>query len=451
MNFPEGFIWGGASSAYQIEGAYNEDGKGLNTWDVMTHDVGHVKHFENGDVACDHYHRFKEDIALFKELGIKAYRFSINWARVIPEGVGAVNEKGLKFYSDLIDEMIAAGIEPVLSLYHWEYPYALHKRGGWLNPDAPLWFEEYVRVIVDAFSDRVKFWMTINEPQCVVGCGYVIGSHAPFLKTDRRDQFAMVHNVLLSHGRAVKVIRENAKLKPQIGIVPTAPVFVPRDGSAEAIAEAKAKTFDMRNSGVFSVSLWSDPIFLGKYPEECKEYYGEGYFEPSSEDMMLISQPLDFYSCTIYYSSAKPVSEEEHYKANEYQGDPRTMINWVVHEDVMYWMCKFMYERYKLPIFVAENGMAGMDWVAVDGKVHDPQRIDYTTRYLRRMKDAIDEGVPVMGYLHWSVMDNFEWAHGYSMRFGLIHVDYATQKRTIKDSGYWYRSVIDSNGSVLFE
>ncbi|MCQ2531156.1 MAG: GH1 family beta-glucosidase [Saccharofermentans sp.] len=449
MGFPEGFMWGGASSAYQIEGAYKADGKGLNVWDVYTHQPGHVKHFENGDVACDHYNKYKEDVALFKELGIKCYRFSINWPRILPNGVGEVNEAGIKFYSDLIDELIKAGIEPVVSLYHWEYPHELFKKGAWLNPESPLWFEEYVKVVVDAFSDRVKYWMTINEPQCVVGCDYMTGSHAPFMKHERCDLILMVHNVLLSHGRAVKYIREHAKQPGKIGIVPTAPVFVPKDNSKEAIEEARAKTFDMRNAGLFSVSLWSDPIFLGKYPEECKEFFGDSMITPSKEDMDLISQELDFYSCTIYYSSSTPVPDNVQYKENEYQGDPRTTINWVVHEDVMYWMCKFMYERYKKPIFVAENGMANMDWVSLDGKVHDPQRIDFTHRYLLQMKKAIDEGVPALGYIHWSVMDNFEWAHGYSQRFGLIYVDYATQKRTIKDSGYWYREVIENNGGNL--
>lgn len=447
MSFSKDFMWGAASAAYQLEGAYKEDGKGLNIWDVYSRIPGNVHCMETGDVACDHYHRYKEDIELFKQIGIKNYRFSISWARVMPDGTGTINEEGLKFYSDLVDELLSAGIEPLVTLFHWDYPYELYRKGGWLNDESPLWFEEYTKVVVDALSDRVRYWMTINEPQCFIGCGYFAGTHAPFLKLANRDLVYMSHNVLLAHGRAVKCIRENAKKEPVIGFAPTGPVYVPKDNSAEAIEKARAKSMTIKEALFFSSTWWSDPIFFGKYPDEAYEVFGDDMITPSKEDMELISQPLDFYGANIYYSQSlkNPVS----YRDNEYIGCPKTSMDWVVTEDVLYWAAKFWYERYKKPVLITENGMAAQDWVNLEGKVSDPNRIDYIARYVKRLKDAADEGIPVMGYMYWSIMDNYEWAYGYDKRFGLIYVDYITQKRTIKESGYWYKKLIESNGEIL--
>lgn len=446
MGFCKDFMWGAATAAYQIEGAYNEDGKGLNIWDVTSKPNGRVNHSENGHVACDHYHRYKEDIKLFKELGLKYYRFSINWARVLPDGIGRINEEGLKFYSDMVDELLAAGIEPMVTLYHWDYPYALYLKGAWGNPDSPLWFEEYTKVVVDALSDRVKYWFTINEPQCVIGLGYDVGGHAPFQQCDNKTILIMVHNLLLSHGRAVKYIREHAKQKPMIGFTPIGPVKIPENDSPEAIEKARAESFSLERK-FFSLSLYSDPVILGHYPEEAYQYFGEDMIQPSQEDMELISQPLDFYGMNIYYSEGS--FAESGYQSNEYQGIPRTAMEWLIDERVMYWSPKFIYERYHLPILITENGMANTDWPALDGKVHDPQRMDYIERYLRAYKKAAEEGIPIIGYLYWSVMDNFEWAYGYDKRFGMIYVDYQSQERIIKDSGYWYKSVIESNGENI--
>lgn len=446
MGFSKDFIWGAATASYQVEGAAFEDGKGLNIWDVTSKPDGRIKHNENGDVACDHYHRYKDDIKLFKELGIKYYRFSISWSRVIPDGMGEVNEKGLQFYSDLVDELLAAGIEPLITLYHWDLPYEIYLRGGFSNPEFPDWFEHYTKVVIDKLSDRVKYWITMNEPQCAIGLGYFMGTHAPFLQCDNKTILRKLHYYLLAHGRAVKCIRENAKLKPQIGFAPIAPVRIPKNNTPEAIEAAKKETFSM-NDLFFSLTLYSDPIMLGKYPDEAYELFGDDMVVPEPGDMELISQPIDFYGMNIYYSSANRV--ETGYAANEYQGVPRNAMGWVIDAEVMYWSPKFIYERYKKPILMTENGMAVSDSISLDGKCHDPQRIDFMHRYLKEYKRAADEGIPLMGYLYWSAMDNFEWGHGYDMRFGLIYVDYRNQKRTIKDSGYWLKEVIESNGENL--
>ncbi|MGN0152947.1 MAG: GH1 family beta-glucosidase [Lachnospiraceae bacterium] len=448
MSFSNDFIWGAASAAYQIEGAYNEDGKGLSIWDVYAGNHGNTRYNENGRTACDHYHRVDEDIAIMKEMGIPYYRFSISWPRVIPQGTGKVNEKGIQFYSDLVDKLIANGIEPMITLYHWDYPYALHQKGAWLNEESSEWFLEYTKVVVDALSDRVQYWITINEPQCILGCGHFIGIHAPFAKLPAGDQLKMGHNILLSHGKAARYIRQNAKRKPVIGFSPIGPSFIPADDSEEAVEAARVKTFSIGGERFsFSLSYWSDPVFLGRYPEELYETFGDMVPEFTKEEWELVTEPLDFYGTNIYYSQAEETTME--YPENRYQGSPETHVGWVVSPEVMYWSSRFLYERYKKPILITENGMAEHDWICLDGKVHDSYRIDYTHRYLKEYKRAAEEGIPLMGYIHWSLMDNYEWAEGYTQRFGLVYVDYTTQKRTIKDSGYWYRDVIAGNGENL--
>lgn len=448
MGFPKDFKWGVASAAYQIEGAYNEDGKGLNIWDVYAGRDNHTEFNEDGKVACDHYHRVDEDIANMVELGVKYYRFSISWTRVIPEGIGKINEKGLQFYSDLVDKLLKNGIEPMITLYHWDYPYELHKRGGWLNNDSPDWFLEYTKVVVDALSDRVSYWITINEPQCILGCGYFIGTHAPFQHASMGDLLKMGHNILLSHGNAVRYIRQNAKKKPVIGFAPIGPCHIPKNDSDEAVREAKEKTFS--TNGIefsFSISYWSDPVFLGDYPKELYDDFGYMVPQFTQEQKELVTEPLDFYATNIYYSEAPRVTDT--YPENRYQGCPETGMDWVVSPEVLYWSPQFLYERYGKPILISENGMGDHDWVCMDGGVHDTYRIDYMHRYLLELRHAGEAGVPLMGYMYWSIMDNFEWALGYRKRFGLIYVDYRTQERIIKDSGYWYKKVIADNGESL--
>lgn len=448
MGFSKDFMWGAASAAYQVEGAWQEDGRKPSIWDVCGRGRNIVQYNENGDVACDHYHRYKEDVALMKEMGLKYYRFSISWTRVIPDGTGEVNEKGIQFYSDLVDELLANGIQPMVSIFHWDYPYALYQKGGWMNPESSEWFLEYTKVLVDALSDRVSCWLTMNEPQCFIGCGYETGVHAPFLKVSPKDLITMTHNVLLAHGKAVKYIREYAKTKAEVSFAPIAPVYIPRDNSPAAVEEARKRTFSMKKQALtFGLTWWSDPVILGKYPDEAYELLGDDMPVYSEEDMKLISQPLDFYGMNVYYSEGGFTPGT--YPENMWQGRGLTAMNWPVSPEVLYWSSKFIYERYGLPIVITENGMAGMDWIHLDGKVHDSYRIDFTRRYLRELRRAVEDGIPVKGYMHWSVMDNFEWALGYNKRFGLIYVDYQTQERTIKDSGYWYKEVIRENGENL--
>lgn len=449
MQFSNDFLWGAASASYQIEGAYLEDGKGENIWDAYCQEGGHVAHGENGNVACDHYHLFREDVKMMQKMGIKNYRFSISWTRILPDGTGAVNQKGIQFYSDLVDALLEAGITPMITLFHWDYPYALHKRGGWLNPDSSDWFVDYAKIVVDALSDRVTYWMTINEPQVFIGCGYAIGKFAPFQKLPARDLAQMSHNVLLAHGKTVKMIRECAKKTPKIGFAFSTPCTTPTDNSPLAIEIARQKSFAFtRERFAFETAWWADPIFLGDYPQDAYSVLKSDMPEIKEGDMELISQPVDFYGVNIYYRQAEE-NPNTHVEL-DYVGCPRTQMGWPVTPDALYWGPKFLFERYGKPILISENGMASHDWVQLDGKVHDPGRIDYMKRYLRELHRAMQDGTEVMGYMYWSIMDNFEWADGYDKRFGLVYVDYRTQERTIKDSGYFYQTVIETNGETIF-
>ena len=453
MPLPKDFMWGVATASYQIEGAWNEDGKGPSIWDTYTHWRNTPVHnHENGDVACDHYHRMKEDVALMKEIGVKAYRFSISWPRVIPDGTGEINKKGMQFYSDLVDELLKNGIEPLVTIYHWDMPQAIFERGGWLNPEVIGWFENYTKVVVEALSDRVSYWFTINEPQIFLGLGYYMGSHAPFLKLADRDLFRMSKNVMLAHGTAVQTIRKYAKKTPKVSFAPTGPSFIPDDDSPEAIEKARHQTFAFDEFGyMLSNSLWSDTIILGKWPEGLKEFFGEDFVDFTEEEWKTVTSPLDFYGMNIY-AAMRDLSKLSAAEGNEaLSGEPLTALKWSITPDVLYWSAKFMYERYGLPIMITENGCACTDSVHLDGKVHDPQRIDFLKRYIRAFYKAGEDGIPLVGYTHWSFMDNFEWADGYDPRFGLVYVNYQTQERTLKDSAYWYKEVIETNGESLWK
>lgn len=448
MGFREDFVWGVASSAYQIEGAAFEDGKGRTIWDVAAHE-GKCYQGENADVSCDHYHRYKEDVAIMKELGVKAYRLSINWARVLPEGTGRVNEKGIAFYSDLIDELIAAGIEPYITLYHWELPYELHKRGGWLNPEIVEWFGEYAGLISDRFSDRVEKFITLNEPQCFVGLGYLRGEQAPFLKCSLTDTFQIAHNALMAHGRAVQRIRAAAHRPVQVGYAPTCGMAYPEKETPENIEAVRKYLFSMSNpdeNWTWNVAWFSDPVFLGHYPMEGLKRYAEYLPKIRPEDMELISQPLDFMCENIYNAVIIRAGRDgEPETVGRYNGFPRTSTNWPVTPEALYWGPKLIYERYGLPLYISENGVSCCDVVSLDGRVHDPGRIDFLTRYLMALKRAADDGCDVRGYFLWTILDNFEWTSGYNERFGLVYVDFRDGKRIIKDSGYWYKTVIECN------
>lgn len=449
MAFKKDFVWGAATAAYQIEGAWNEDGKGENVWDVFSHESGHVFEGHTGDIACDHYHRYKEDVKLMKELGIKAYRFSISWSRLIPNGTGELNPKGVEFYSNLIDELLANGIEPYVTLFHWDYPYALHKKGGWLNDDSVKWFADYAAKVAELFSDRVRNFITFNEPQCFIGAGYMTSEHAPGYKVMYKDIFAMCHNVLKAHGAAVIALRQNAKQPINVGYAPTGTVCYPASENAEDIEAARKRMFEcppLCRGLMWNVSWWSDPVILGKYPEDGLRMYKDYLPEITEEDMRLINQPLDFYANNIYNGQEVRADQNGNPERVEHKvGLAKTAIQWPITPEALRWGPRFYYERYKLPFIITENGMSAHDVVSLDGKVHDPNRIDFLNRYLLELEKATDDGVDVRGYFQWSLMDNFEWAKGYNDRFGLIYIDYVTQKRIPKDSYYWYKNWIEEH------
>lgn len=453
MEFRSDFQWGAATSAYQIEGAAFEDGKGLNIWDVFCKEEGRIFEGHTGEVACDHYHRFREDVAIMKSLGIKAYRFSINWARILPNGTGKVNERGIQFYNELIDELCAAGIEPYITLYHWELPYELYKKGGWLNEECVNWFGEYAKLVAERFSDRVTHFFTMNEPQCFIGLGFLEGIHAPGLMGPVRDTFQMSHNVLKAHGMAVKMLREYAKQDILIGYAPTGTMSYPDSEKTEDIEAAREYMFGFHEPlrhWTWSVSWWSDPVISGNYPEEGLKAYHDYLPEITKEDLRLISQPIDFYGQNIYNGHRIRMGNGGTPEVvGRYDGFPKTALNWPVTPECLYWGPRFLYERYQKPIYITENGLSCHDVISVDGKVHDPNRIDFLTRYLGEMKRASQDGVDLRGYFQWSLMDNFEWHSGYSERFGLVFVDYRNQERIVKDSGYWYRTLIEENGASL--
>ena len=420
MAFAKDFLWGAASAAPQIEGAWNEDGRGESIWDTLVHEGGHVKHGENCDVACDHYHRWREDVAIMKELGLKSYRFSVSWSRVLPEGTGRVNEKGLQFYRDLCDALIEAGIKPLVTLYHWDLPTALYKKGGWKNPESPIWFEEYTEVVSRALGDRIYGWMTFNEFQVFVGLGMMIGMHAPFERNDTDTLIGVTKNLLLAHGRAVTVLRKNCP-GALVGLAPTGDCYLPKDDSPEAVEEARRRSLSIRDKLFMSNTWWADPIFLGRYPEEAEELFGERMYRLSKEEWASVSQKLDFYGYNCYQGTMDYPPPADGYDNYAYQGCPKTAFGWNFTPQALYYSSKFWYERYGLPVLITENGYAGTDHVMLDGKVHDPQRQDFLHRYLLQVKRAVDEGIPVLGYTYWSIMDNFEWADGYDPRFGLVY------------------------------
>ena len=446
--FCKDFLWGAASAAHQIEGAYLEDGKGMGIWDTFEQETGYIIRNENGNVACDHYHRYREDVAIMKELGLKSYRFSVSWHRVMPEGYGTVNEKGLQFYIDLVNELTEAGIEPMVTLFHWNLPTAIYELGGWENPQVVDWFEQYTDVVTTALGKKVKYWMTFNEPQLFIGAGLNAGVFAPFEKKSTEALMRISKNVYLAHGKAVRIIRKNCQ-NSIVGMAPTGEIVIPRDMNAESIERARKLSFSMKKeSFTSSITWWSDPIFFGKIPEDAQAIFGECLPVLTEEEWEIVTEPLDFYGFNIY-QGLEDLDSTEEYGPYAYPGSPKTSMDWNVTPEVLYWSCRFLYERYGKPIMITENGMSSFDWVSLDGKVHDPNRIDFLHRYLRSIKDAVSEGIPVLGYQYWSIMDNFEWINGYDKRFGLVYVDYRTQKRTIKDSACWYRDVIATNGEIL--
>lgn len=451
MSFKNDFIWGAATASYQVEGAYLDDGKGLNIFDTFCKIPNNIANNDNGDVACDHYHHFKEDVSLMKKIGLKAYRFSISWARILPDGTGKVNPAGIKFYSDLIDELLKNNIEPFITLYHWDMPLALDKLGGWRNPEIVRWFANYAKVIAENFSDRVKNFFTINEPQIIVGLGHQEGVHAPGLKLTAPELLEVCHNLLKAHGAAVIALRTFGKQKLNIGFAPCGSMNIPETNSPEDIDAARRSMFEFDDPSFapHSISWYNDAVILGHYPE--REFKICEPFMPkiTDSDMKLISQPIDFLGHNIYWGmtisgkSGKPIAVKH---ADDHKNKPH---DWPVTHDCIYWGTKFLYERYRTPIIISENGKSCLDIVSPDGCVHDEERISYLKGYLKCLKKSASEGNDIIGYFVWSLLDNFEWAYGYKERFGLIYIDYASQKRILKDSSFFYGDIIKSNGEIL--
>lgn len=431
--FPHHFLWGAATAAYQIEGAWNEDGRGESIWDRFSHTAGKVYNNDTGDVACDHYHRYQDDIQWMRRLGLKAYRFSVSWPRVLPEGIRRVNTKGLDFYDRLVDALCASNIEPFLTLFHWDLPYRLHKEGGWSQRDTTHAFADYAAIMVKRLGDRVKFWTTFNEPSVIMFNGYLHGDHAPGIK-DEKTAYQVGHHLMLAHGRAVEAMRGIAP-GLHYGIVLNQWMADPASDQPEDIAAAQV--IWNRNE-----TLFLDAIFKGYYPPVLYDTLGEKMPAIKNGDLALITQKLDYLGIN-YYSrnlvSAKGI-------INPVPGSEYTEMGWEVHAPALRRMLNQINQDYDVPpIYITENGAAFVDVVAPDGKVHDERRLDYLRQHFMQTRLAMQDGVDVRGYFVWSLLDNFEWGHGFSKRFGLIRVDFETQERILKDSGEWYARVIRRN------
>lgn len=430
--FPRGFVWGAATAAYQIEGAWNLDGKGPSIWDTFSHTPGKIFNDDNGDIACDHYHRFHEDFSLLKQIGIKAYRFSLSWPRIFPQGHGSVNWAGLDYYDRMVDSLLALGIEPFITLYHWDLPQALQDKGGWGNRDLIGYFSDYAAVAVKRLGDRVKYWTTFNEPWVVAVLGNLTGEMAPGFK-DRKLTAQVAHHLLVAHGMTVQAIRS---IEPdlQVGIVLNlSPVEAYTDDKYQKMAAERAWN---------ATSAWFlDPLFRGCYPPGALRDLSADAPQVKPNDFALIAQRLDYLGVNYYTrTTIGPQGEMKKVPGSDY-----TEMGWEVAPEALGRMLVRMHNEYRLPpIYVTENGCA-LDDQVVDGHVHDTRRIKYVHDHLVELRKAMRLGVNVRGYFVWSLLDNFEWAHGYSKRFGLIHVDYETQKRILKDSAYWYSKVITHN------
>jgi beta-glucosidase len=451
MSFPKGFLWGAATSSYQIEGASAPHERGRNIYDEFCARPGAVFGGHTGAVAADHVNRYREDVQHMSDMGLQAYRFSIAWSRVLADGVGAPHAEGIAFYDRLVDELLAAGIEPWVTLFHWDLPLSLHQRGGWQNREIAEWFGEYTALVVDRLSDRVSRWMTLNEPQVFIKFGYGDGKIAPGLKLPLADQVDACHNALRAHGRAVQVIRARAKKPPTVGWALVGRTDVPATSEQSSIDAARAGTLGVLTPDLWNNTWYADPAFFGEYPEDGLRVFGpDAAPRIRPGDMDLIRQPLDFYGLNIYDARLVRRGPDARPEVVPFpDGHPQTAFKWFIVPEALYWGPRFIHERYKVPIYITENGLSNADWVQLNGDVSDPQRIDYTARYLREFRRAGEDGTDIRGYFHWSLLDNFEWAEGFKERFGLIHVDFPTGERTPKESSRWYRDIIRSNGELL--
>ncbi len=447
--FPDDFVWGAAAASYQIEGAAELDGKGPSTWDMFCAKPGTIWQGQSGSVACDHYHRYAEDVGLMREIGLGAYRLSLSWPRLFPEGSGALNPKGFDFYDRLFDALLANGVTPYVTLFHWDFPLALYRRGGWLNSDSVHWFSEYTERVSRRFGDRVKHWMTFNEPQVFIDAGHREGRHAPGDQLRFAEVLRASHHVLLAHGHSVQVLR-GCVPGSVVGVAPVALCAVPPPGEAPDYDVLRHAMFRTHSRSLRTNAWWMDPMILGRYPEDGLELFESELPPIGDRDMATIGQPLDFLGVNIYAADlVRRAPDGSAEVVTPPPGFPRTAFDWLVTPEVLDFGPRLLHERYGLPIVITENGISCREQPGLDGLVHDTPRIDFMSRYLVQLGRAVSAGTPVQGYFHWSIMDNFEWAHGYKHRFGLIHVDYATQKRTLKDSATHYRRIIESNGALL--
>ncbi|MEM7654609.1 MAG: GH1 family beta-glucosidase [Bacteroidota bacterium] len=456
QRFPDDFLWGSATSSYQIEGGWQADGKGWSIWDAFSHIPGKVHQHENADVGCDHYHRFREDVKMMADMGLKAYRFSISWPRILPAGKGEVNQAGIDFYSELIDELLAHGIQPWITLYHWDLPLALQmEHNGWLGKETADHFAEYARVCFEAFGDRVKHWITLNEPWVVAMLGYGQGVMAPGMISNTAP-YEAAHILLLAHAKAVQIYREH--YQPTIGGV----IGITNNGDwREPMTDRPADQAAAERALEFFLAWFADPVYFGEYPQVMRERLGERLPHFSAEEQALLKGSSDFFGLNHYTTMLAADAEGKEVEQNVYGNGgisedqavvlgvdpawPTTDMGWTVvpwgFRKLLHWIAA----RYdNPPVYITENGCAYDDPV-VEGEVQDPERIAFYEGYLREGGKAIEEGANLRGYFAWSLMDNFEWALGYTKRFGLVHIDYKTLVRTPKASAHWYTTVIQSN------
>jgi beta-glucosidase len=454
VNFPENFLWGTATAAYQVEGAVDEDGRGRSIWDTFSHTPGKVLHGDTGDIACDQYHRLEEDLDLMSELGIQAYRFSVAWPRIQPEGSGSANQPGLDYYRRLVDGLRERSIEPMLTLYHWDLPQTLEDAGGWTSRETSERFAEYAGIVYEALSDSVAFWITLNEPWVSAWLGYGIGIHAPGVR-DTGSALAATHHLLLGHGLALEEMR-SAGDDNQLGItLNLSPVRAASEDPADA--EAARRVDGNANR------LYLDPLFRGSYPQDMVEHYraASDLSFVREGDLERISAPVDFLGINFYMrhtvrevaggGSPGPSTamrfDELGAETVLPPGVETTAMGWPVEPDALTELLVRLHEEYtQVPLYVTENGRAVHDYVDPEGEVDDEERVSYLDAHFRAAHDAIDRGVDLRGYMVWSFLDNFEWAEGYSKRFGIVFVDYGTQQRIPKSSAHWYSGVIRRNG-----
>ena len=428
-----GFVWGVSTSSYQIEGAANEDGRGPSIWDTYCREPGRITNGDTGDVACDHYHRYREDVGLMRDLGVGAYRFSVSWPRVLPQGKGTANEAGLAFYDRLIDALLSANIEPWLCLYHWDLPQALQDLGGWTNRDCARWFADYAALVASRYGDRVKRFATFNEPSIFTLFGYCLGGQAPAI-ADREQMLRVIHHVNLGHGAAIDVLRARVA-RASLGIIHNYQPCLPATDAPQDIAAAK-------RLAAYWNHAYPDPQLLGRYPSEFADaianYQHDG-------DLARIQRPIDWFGLNHY--SPVYLKEAGGNPLGVGFGDapkdvPRSSMGWPMMPDAFRDTLLELHGRYRLPIYVLENGTAAVDKIDDDGQVRDPARIEYLRGYIDALRQARAAGADVRGYFVWSLLDNFEWGSGYSQRFGLVYVDYPTLRRIPKASFHWYADLI---------